>query len=75
MDLYPLTLDYQLAKNRARFWQILQGRKPSYEAYRKDTQRILNHILQSIRLVYEMPPEKRDFSDFSDYSNDLLSRL
>ena len=75
MDLYPLTLDYQLAKNRARFWQILQGRNPSHEAYRKDIQRILNHILQSIRLVYEMPPEKRDFSDFSDYSNDLFSRL
>ena len=60
MDLYPLTLDYQLAKNLAR-WE--QQRRPFYEAYRKDTQRILNHMLKSMEM--EKPAEKCDFSDFS----------
>ena len=49
-----------MAKNRAR-WE--QQRRPFYEAYRKDTQRILNHMLKSMEM--EKPAEKRDFSDFS----------
>ena len=55
--MYPLSLDYQLAKNRAR--QFL--RTPSYQAYTKDTKRILHHLLNTIRLVYIMKNENQLF--------------